>query len=180
MSEKLSTPKFLTPAVASTAVACIFEMMFSPASVGGVTLRNEGGHIVILVPAMLAWNTEPEPLYPNNPIRPHVLYEESNLDAEDWKYDYKNIAQCKALQLWQDRNDDRTDCIPHLLFPSDTPFYGGVKRRGIVVAYSGEEPYIDKMISGMVADMCVGLAHAAWMASPDKKATDGEECFIGL
>src|SRR3989338_7336273 len=69
----------------------------------------------------------------------------------------------KELQLWHDRNDDRSEIIPHLLFPGDAPFWGGAKRRGIVVACSGIQPWLDKLVSGMVADLIVAIAYNAWM-----------------
>jgi len=72
-----------------------------------------------------------------------------------------------ALQLWHGRNDDRTDRIPHLLFPGDTPCWGGVKRHGIVVTCSGFQPHFGKMFSGMVADMCIGLSYNAWDQTKD-------------
>jgi hypothetical protein len=82
--------------------------------------------------------------------------------------DYDSIAKCKALQLWQGRNDDRTDIAPHLMFAGDAPYYGGVKRHGIVVTCSGVQPWFDKMISAMICEMLVGLAYNAWMVSDDK------------
>ena len=42
-----------------------------------------------------------------------------------------------------------------------------MKRLGIVVTCSGLQPYIDKMIAGMVADMLITMAHEAWMTSPE-------------
>jgi hypothetical protein len=173
LNKDLLAPKFLTSNIATLAVERVFDIVFTGAGVLDF-VRNEGGHITIIVPTM----EEMGHRYPDYPIHPDVLFERSRGELSDWKYDYTNIARCKALQLWHNRNDDRTDCIPHLLFPGDTPFWGGVNRHGIVVAYSGEKPYIDKMISGMVADMCVGLAYATWMTSDDKKATDSDACFI--
>lgn len=108
------------------------------------------------------------PDYPNYVITPTVLYEAS-LNRELWTGEYDNIARCKGLQLWHDRNDDRTDVMPHLLFPGDTPFWGGVKRRGIVVSGSGIQSHFDKMICGMVADMIVAMAYDAWMTSKDRE-----------
>ena len=55
--------------------------------------------------------------------------------------------------------------MPHLLFTGETPYWGGVKRRGIVVTCSGVQPWFDKMVSGMIADAMVALAYDAWMNS---------------
>ncbi len=176
MTEKLLPPKFLTAELAKLAVSQVFDVVFR----GAMSNLASGkmGHIVIIVPAMKDERAEDYPSWPDYPLHPYPLYEQSLGEPSAWKYDYMSIARCKALQLWHGRNDDRTDCVPHLLFPGDTPFWGGVKRRGIVVAFSGVQPYFDKMISGMVADMCVGLAHHTWMVSADKRATDGEACFL--
>ena len=176
VSTKLLPPKFLTAEIAKQSVALVTSAIFSGANVDELARR---GHIVIIVPAMADDRAEDYPSWPDYPLHPYVLYEESVGDPKNWAYDFANIARCKALQLWHDRNDGRTDCMPHLLFPGDTPFCGGVKRHGIVVAFSGVQPWYDKMISGMVADMCIGHAYNAWMTSADKKATDGEACFIG-
>ena len=111
---------------------------------------------------------EDYPSYPNLPLKPHVFYEHS-FGKEEWTHKFDDIARCKALQLWHERNDDRTDCRPLLLFPGDTPFWGGVKRHGIVVACSGVQPWFDKMISGMVADMIDAYAYNEWMESEDRK-----------
>jgi hypothetical protein len=177
LTDKLLPPKFLTSEIAALAVERVFDAVFNGSGVCDMVSRK-AGHVVIIVPAMKDERDENYPSWPDYPIHPHVLYEQDLGEPKEWRYDYANIAKCKALQLWHDRNDDRTDCMPHLLFSGDTPFWGGVKRRGIVVAFSGVQPYLDKMISGMIADMCVGLAYWAWMNSDDKKATDGEACFL--
>ncbi|PIQ68706.1 MAG: hypothetical protein COV91_02745 [Candidatus Taylorbacteria bacterium CG11_big_fil_rev_8_21_14_0_20_46_11] len=85
----------------------------------------------------------------------------------DWRI--RPYCEGKAIQLWHDRNDDRTNIMPHLLFSGDTVYWGGVKRHGIVVACSGVQPWFDKMFSGMIADMLVGIAYNAWMLSEDKR-----------
>jgi hypothetical protein len=136
-------------------------------------------HIVVLVPAMKDDRANDYPSWPNYPLQAQLLYEESrhkicNIMAgpgtdNAWPHKFDDIARCKALQLWHDRNDDRTDIKPHLLFPGDTPFWGGVKRDGIVVTVSGFQPHFDKMISGMIADMCIAMAYDDWLESKDRK-----------
>jgi hypothetical protein len=162
------TPKFLTADVAQVAVKMAkLAMSYSPMV---NMLSRQMFHIVVLVPSMVDDRAEDYPSWPNYAIEPHLLYDESVGDKEKWPHKFDDIAQCKALQLWHDRNDDRTDSMPHLLFPGDTPYWGGVKRRGIVVACSGVQPYFDKMISGIVADMSVAIAYHEWMTSDDKKS----------
>lgn len=173
----LLTPRFLTAEMAAIAVDNAVELVFNPRDFDGSSqmkmknlLKPKRGqcHVVVMVPAMVDHRAEDYPDWPNYPVTPIVLYEESIL-AEKFKLDgpYDSIARCKALQLWTDRNDDRTDIVPHLLFPGDAPYWGGVKRRGLVVTCSGVQPYIDKLISGMVADMLVAMSHAAWENSED-------------
>jgi hypothetical protein len=167
MADKVITPKFLTVDIAKIAIEAVLSAVLLPSPIGGLMTR-QGCHIIILVPAMKDDREADYPDWPNYPISPHVLYEHS-VEKEEWPAACDNIARCKALQLWHERNDDRTDCTPHLLFPGDTPYWGGVRRHGIVVACSGVQAHFDKMISGMVADMVVGLAYNAWMISDDKK-----------
>ncbi len=167
-TKPLLTPKYLTAETARIAVAATLESIFSGYLKGALTPHREHLHVVVLVPGMTDHVAEDYPNWPDYPLKPVLLYEESRGKPEEFEYPFDNIARCKALQLWTDRNDDRTDCIPHLLFKGDTPYWGGVKRRGIVVTCSGLKPWIDKLISGMVADMLVAMAHAAWENSKDK------------
>jgi hypothetical protein len=134
------------------------------------------GHIIVMVPGVEDVREEEYPDYPKYPLYPVVFYEHSLGASTEWKYPFDSIARCKAQQLWRSQNDGRTDCEPHLLFPDDTPFWGGVKRQSIVVACSGYKPYLDKMISGMIADMIIALSYHAWMTSADHK--DDELCFL--
>jgi len=179
MSDKLVTPKFLTEAMARTAVKAAFNTVFGMGSLFSLEPvlkpKRRECHVVILVPGMTDHYEEDYPNWPDYPLKPVLLYEESRGDPKKFEHPFDNIARCKALQLWTDRNDDRTDSIPHLLFKGDTPYWGGVKRRGIVVTCSGVQPWIDKLISGMVADMLVAMAHAAWMESEDRAK---EESFL--
>jgi len=128
-------------------------------------------HVIVIVPGME--DDRPDyPKYPDYPIHPVVLCEYTAGDPKKFAHPYCDIARCKGLQLWHGRNDDRTCNQPHLLFPGDTPFWGGVKRRGIVVACSGLQPWIDKFISGMVADLLVAMAHGAWEDCPEEARGD--------
>jgi hypothetical protein len=176
-SKPLLTPKFLTADIAKDAVEAALTLVYSPLISGAIdrTLK-EHLHIVVLVPGMTDHYEEDYPDCPDYPLKPVLLYEESRGNPADFAYPFDNIARCKALQLWTDRNDDRTDIQPHLLFKGDTPFWGGVKRRGIVVSCSGLQPWVDKLISGIVADTIVALAHDWWEHSNDK--ADEELCFL--
>lgn len=162
MSQQLLTPKYLTKEIAKQAVDLAFEAVFGHHSPVRPRLRRDHCHVVVLVPAMDDAREADYPDYPNYPLQPVVLYEDGLGEKEKWDKEFDNIARCKALQLWTDRNDDRTSPIPHLLFPGDTPYWGGVKRRGIVVTCSGLQPYFDKLVSGLVADIIVALAHDAY------------------
>ena len=168
------TPKFLTQKLAKQAVEAVLAAVMKPSPVGEL-LKRQACHIVILVPSMKDDRHDAYPDWPNYPITPMCLYEHSVGDRKDWTAEYDDIAKCKALQLWHGRNDDRTDIIPHLLFPGDAPYYGGVKRHGLVVTCSGVQSWFDKMIAGMICDMLVGLAYDAWMTSDDRKE---EVCWL--
>ena len=133
-------------------------------------------HIVILVPSMENdWPADSEGKPNYHPIEPHLLYEHSLGEKENWPHKFDRIARSKAFQLWHGRNDGRTDCIPHLLFRGDTPWWGGVKRDGIVVSCSGFQPHFDRMFAGMIAEMCVGMAYDDWAEARSKLHGD----FLG-
>lgn len=168
MANKMIIPKFLTQELAKQAVEAVLAAVMKPSPVGEL-LKRQACHIVILVPSMKDDRESGYPDWPNYPVVPQCLYEHSVGDKKEWTGEYDNIAKCKALQLWHNRNDDRTDIVPHLLFPGDAPYYGGVRRHGIVVTCSGIQPWFDKMIAGMICEMLVGLAYNAWMTSDDKK-----------
>ena len=167
MSDKLLLPKFLTRGVAESAIVSAVDMTFR-----AIPVKREMLHVVVLVPEMDVTSRK----WPDYPIRPFCIAQMSFGNMKDWPYKFDEIAQCKALQLWHDRNDGGTDITPHLLFPNDTPFWGGVKRHGIVVSCSGVQPWFDRMIAGITADVCVARAYDAWMNSHDK--ADDELCFL--
>jgi hypothetical protein len=161
------TPKYLTKKIAAQAVKFAFEAVFRDNPFNQLLKRNQC-HVVVIVPGMEDAREKDYPDWPDYPLHPVVLFEGS-LSSGAWEHPYDDIARCKALQLWTDRNDDRTTPIPHLLFPGDTPFWGGVKRRGIVVTCSGVQPWFDKMISGIIADVIVALAHDAYENDEERK-----------
>ena len=153
MSDVL-TPKFLTPEVAAQVATQVLNSTLFYKGPLGEMIKRQAGHLVILVPSMEDAREADYPNWPNYPITPHVLHEQSVGEESEWAYPFKAIARCKALQLWQGRNDNgQTDSNAHLLFPNDTPYWGGVKRHGLVVGFSGVQPWFDQMIAGMTADM---------------------------
>jgi hypothetical protein len=175
-AKALLTPKFMTAEIAEHAVTTALDALFSPLMRGAFFPLKEHLHVVVLVPGRTDHVAENYPDWPDYPLKPVLLYEESRGNKSEFAYPFDEIARCKALQLWTDCNDDRTDIMPHLLFKGDTPFWGGVKRRGIVVACSGLDPWVDKLISGMVADLIVAMAHHHWIWSLDKR--NDELCFL--
>jgi len=156
MSEKVVTPLFLTKEIAETALSFVGDAIEAFHRMR--RLKRQMYHIIILVPSMKDDWEAGYPDYPDYPIKPCVLAEESAGDLSEWPHRFDIVARSKALQLWTGRNDGRTNCIPHLLFPGDTPYWGGVKRDGIVVACSGFQEHFDMMFAGMVADICVAMA----------------------
>ena len=153
------TPKYLTTELAKTASLIGHQAVFGRGMDSRVYLpvKRFAYHLVILVPAMEIT----DPLWPEHVIRPHCLFEQSCRDAE-WTGPYDKIARDKALQLWTDRADGGAHVTPHLLFPGDTPFWGGVKREGIVVACSGVQPEFDRLMASITADTLIALALHAW------------------
>ena len=168
-TQAVLTQKFLTKEMAERAINfAVTSVMESPALRGFLQPKRHQLHVVVLVPGVADPDAEDYPDWPDYPLQAVLLHEKSFGDKAEFGKPYDEIARCKALQLWTDRNDDRTDCVPHLLFVGDTPFWGGVKRRGLVVTCSGLQPWIDKLISGIVADTLVAMAHDAWMGSSDQ------------
>ncbi len=173
MTGKVHTPKFLTAGLATQVLSEVAEFMTKSDSHlhTAALLSRPMFHIVLFVPQVNGegWNTL---------SKPFMLAEHSEGERGNWPYPFAEIAYSKALQCWHERNDDRTDIMPHLLVSGEAPFWGAVKRQGIVVACSGVQPYFDKMIAGIVADMVIARAYHAWITSEDKTCTDGEACFL--
>lgn len=178
---KLLLPKFLTEEIvksaAYTAIKSVKELLFTQVA---TKIKIETCCIVVLVPAMKDDRATEYADWPDYPIRPHPIeycYHKDVGVKPPWLERFRSIAQCEALQLWHGRNDGGTDIMPHLLFPGDTPFWGGVRSSGIVVAcFGGLRPHFHRMIAGMTAELCIALAYDAWENSFDK--TDGELCFL--
>lgn len=169
MSQPL-TPKFITETHARMVADHVLKhTLLEEDRLIGRYFKRQEGHLVILVPSMDDVREADYPDWPNYPIRPHLLHEQSVGEKDEWEYPFDEIARCKALQLWQGRNNDgQTDSNAHLLFPNDTPYWGGVYRHGFVVAFSGVQPWFDQMISGMTADMLKAVGREAFETSDDK------------
>lgn len=165
-----TAPKYLTSRVAETAVSLIIESVVFSSRMATI-IDGHNCHIVVLVPSIEdKTNSDSASWLPESPLAPLCIYETSMGNREEWSNEFDKTARSKALQLWRGQNiDGNTDPMPHLLFPRDTPFWGGVKRHGVVVAVSGFEAYIDQMISGMIADAIKGLASFYFHNSDDKK-----------
>jgi len=157
------TPKHLTTGVCEAAVKIALRAVMEEGSILHTVVKRHCCHIVVLVQGM---ETEGR-TYPDYPIHPVLMYERSVGDKGTWTAKYDEIAQCKALQLWHDRNDEKPGIKPHLLFPGDTVYWGGVKRHGIVVTCSGIQPFYDQLIAGIAADSIKALSYSSFEASGD-------------
>jgi hypothetical protein len=157
------TPKHLTVGVCKAAVKIALCAVMEEGSILHTVVKRPCCHIVVLVPGMEIEGHS----YPNYPIHPVAIYDHSFGDREGWAAKYDEIAQCKALQLWHDRNDEKPGVECHLLFPGDTVYWGGVKRHGIVVTCSGIQPFYDQLISGITADSIKALSYSAFEGSGD-------------
>ena len=176
MPSQVLIPKFLAPGVIKAPGYELLGLVVSNmTSLQAATQRRTDCHVVVLGPGMQVVS-EAGPLeWPNYPLKPVVVYETSLGDKAAWPYKFDEIARCKAIQLWQDRNDGGSAIQPHLLFPGDAPYWGGVKRKGLVSVCSGFKEHVDRMIAGMLADLFIGLAYDAWVKSPDKR---DDVCFL--
>lgn len=163
-------PKFLTKEVADQAIRVVIAGLWAiPEHEANVFGEDHNFSIVVLVPGFQQGHEPNVGDSLNRYLVPHQLTQQNfSVDQkEDWRHPFDEIAQSKALQLWQDRNDGGTDIKPHLLFASETRWWGGVKRDGMVVTCSGFKPHFDRMVSGMVADTCIAMAYHAWTVSDE-------------
>ncbi len=160
------TPKFLNANVAERALDLVVTGIFYSSQMKDV-LNKHMGHIVVLVPSI---KVVPAGADRNvQTVLPFLLATRDIGDKSQWTSPYDKIALNKGTQLWYDRNaDGATDCQPHLLYLGDTPYWGGVKRHGIVVACSGVQSFFDQMLSGMVADAIKAFARFEFETSEDK------------
>lgn len=169
MPKELFSPLYLTEEIAQKAVEVVLRAVFDVASpVSGVLKRNDL-HVVVVVPGIQSLGATD---WTETEVRPLVLYEKSEGKVAEWASRYDQIARAKAEQLWFGRNDGEAGIIPHLLFAGDTCYWGGVKRNGIVVACSGVQPWFDRMIASMVADVIIALAHNAYEQDKDRQSGD--------
>lgn len=168
---ELLIPKFLAPEIIKKPLDDMLALLvLNPESPIKSLLHRNMCHVVALAPAM-----ETVGAWPNFATRAVTVYENSIGDMGAWPYHFDEIARCKALQLWQGRNDGGTHIMPHLLYTDDAPFWGGDKRNGIVVACSGFREHVDKLIAGILIDLLISVAHNAWLESADKKK---DVCFL--
>ena len=160
----LLTPKYLTKKMAQEAVKLAVNTVL-----GTLPVKRQHCHVVVLVPALTVSKVMP---YPKNyGLEYELLHEESFKDGTDWAHDYEEIAQCKAIQLIHARNLGGSQLATpvHLLYPGDTPFWGGDVIEDIVVTCSGVQPHFDKLISRIAASTMIAMAKEAWENSKDKE-----------
>lgn len=156
------TPKFLPKEMVRTVVDMVLDGFMFDKRMDSI-LSRKMCHIVVLVPSVTDVHEAG-----HHPITPFPIFEKSVGNPDEWPRKFDDIARCKAQQLWRGQNTDgNTDSVPHLLFSDDTPFWGGVRRHGIVVACSGVQPYFDQMISGMIADALKAFGRFRFEASDD-------------
>jgi len=177
VDENFVPPKYLTPELVEAAMDFAYRTVLGKNENALFPEENpfshSNCHIVVLVPALNADDGK----WPNYLMRAHPFQKSFGEDRMTWKRPYDEIAQCKAYQLWTNRNNGQPCIIPQLLFRGDTPFWGGVCRDGIVVACSGQPQHIDRLISG-IADTIQALAVIAYESDPDHPARNEALNFL--
>jgi hypothetical protein len=168
MPEKMVTPKFLTAEMADTAIK-------EALGVARRLFNIEDFCVVVVVPSMKDGTATDFQDWLEYKLEPYVLCVHSEGEVKNWKHPYDDIAKCKALQLWQGRATEEGGTPSHLFFSNDTPWWGGVKRQGIVVAGSGSTCSVDQMVAGIVAGILIALARQAMEKSAD---IVGKEDFL--
>jgi hypothetical protein len=160
-----SFPKYLTEKMVILVVNTTLQMVTNEKGLMPEGLAwYQHLHIVILVPVL----SEASSQYPHHQVQPGILYERSVGDKCGWTRPYDEIARRNALQLWQERIDSESGNNPHFLFFEDALSRGGVKRRGLVVACAGTQPWFDRMVAGIIADVLIALAHDAYEKRREK------------
>lgn len=157
MPKQVITPKFLAEDTVEFVVKSVWTWLTSSNALSTLLKRKEGC-VVVLVPAIKDDRGIDDTDWTALQLQPHCICNMRFGDKTKWEHPFDGIAMCKALQLWDGRNDGRNGPIAHLLFPGDTPYYGGVKREGLVVAVSGLQSYFDQMVAGVITDILIGLA----------------------
>jgi len=155
-------PKFLTRELAAIVVNRLYLEISGGASYLSQMIPDgeldEGFHVSISVPCR--WNGIPARA---------MLYERSFGDVSGkWRYPYHAIAQSKNRQMAEEQSDGAS-ISPHLLFPGDTPYWGGIEVERVIVTCSGFKEPADREASCWVANKFIALAREAWEASDDKK-----------
>lgn len=113
--------------------------------------KRQHGHIVVIDPKKKPWECK---------FKEAIWHEESISDGKKWEYPYGDIARSKAEQGWR---EGQSNVITHMLAPAtlrsgDTIYYGSVNYYGVVVAFSGVQPYFDMLISGLIAQTIHALS----------------------
>lgn len=167
MKRKLITPKFLTQELIHRTVDNVVSMVFK----NYPELKRKTIHVVVVVPSYES-ELPGETDVSGSMIRPHRIYQKSFGNMMEWEHPFDDIARCKSDQLWYEFNPGNGVKNPpaHLMFPNWTPYWGGDKKEGLVVACSGVQPHFDKMISGMILSGIIGLAEHAWETSEEKES----------
>ena len=148
--------KFVDPKMVKTVVEGVIIPIFS-----GITNKvRDCGHIVIIGPIMTS-NDGPYPSkYSTEPV---VIYQRNiGTERENWELPFDEIAQCKPLQIWQERNTPgHMTSQAHMLFDGDTPFWGAHREGMLVVGFSGIQPHYDQMLCKITAAAIVARAEEA-------------------
>ena len=150
--------KFIDPEMVESVVKDVVTPIFNR-----ITERaRDCGHIVIIGPMMTISNNE---FYPSkHSIKPIVIYQESigSTAKVSWEFPFDEIAQCKALQIWQERNTPgHMSSQAHMLFEGDTPFWGAHREGMLVVGFSGIQSHYDQMICKITTATIVARAEEA-------------------
>ena len=114
--------------------------------------KRAHGFIVVMNPRIKPWEVD-DPM-------DAIWYEEQIVDGEKWDYQYGKIAKYKAFQAWREgcHNIVTVTQAPANLRPGDTFYYGSFNHMGVVVAFSGVEPYFDMLISAWIATAIQALS----------------------
>ncbi|MEK9158350.1 MAG: hypothetical protein AAB638_04195 [Patescibacteria group bacterium] len=160
MAQDIVFPKFLTVDMAQRAIRHVFNLIMDPKSPLGQEITDEerrsGFHVVINTPALI-----------DSLLGRATLFEQSEGNPRSWPYPFKDIAQCKMKQMLEGRSDG-TSVSYHLLFPLDTPYWGGDTKDGLVTTCSGFTQESDHAVSAAINEKLIALAQEAWEASPEK------------
>lgn len=162
----------------------IGRIMIDPSITWGMSggiFKRAAGHLVVLDPR-LPYEPKYRSFRDDNFLDEVVLYQYSWGDPTTWEAPFGWVALSKAYASWKTGLPSREIQQMHpYLYEEGWTKYGGsvVLPGGLVVAFSGIQPWFDEMISGWMAYAIQGLCLDAMHRPNDGVMANEGLIFLG-